>query len=85
MVAVADCLAAPGNRLMPGALPSCSAGGQGGQAALAAAGAVGMAAALDEGVDLKEQARADALAARTAQRREAKEWLDEAVPRLVGK
>lgn len=53
--------------------------------ALAASGAVGMAAALDEELNLKEQARAAALAERQQQRREAKEWLDEAVPRLTGK
>ncbi|KAL4419943.1 hypothetical protein ABPG75_007041 [Micractinium tetrahymenae] len=52
---------------------------------LAASGAVGMAAALDEDLNLKEQARAAALAERQQQRREAKEWLDEAVPRLSGK
>lgn len=53
--------------------------------ALAASGAVGMAAALDEELNLKEQARAAALAERQKQRAEAKEWLDEAVPRLTGK
>ncbi|KAL4420354.1 hypothetical protein ABPG77_006161 [Micractinium sp. CCAP 211/92] len=58
---------------------------KGGGRALAASGAVGMAAALDEELNLKEQARAAALAERQKQQREAKEWLDEAVPRLTGK
>ena len=54
-------------------------------AGLASSGALGMAAALDDDLDLKEQAKAAAMAERQAQRREAKEWLDEAVPKLAGK
>ncbi|KAI7843005.1 hypothetical protein COHA_003338 [Chlorella ohadii] len=52
---------------------------------LATSGAVGMAAALDEDLDMKEQARAQALAERQRHKREAKEWLDDQVPRLAGK
>ena len=44
-----------------------------------------MAAALDEEMNLKDQARQAAMAERQQQRQEAKEWLDEAVPRLAGK
>ena len=44
-----------------------------------------MAAALDDDLDLKDQAKAAAMAERQAQRREAKEWLDDAVPKLAGK
>lgn len=62
---------------------TCTAGGAGGLAERA--GAVGMAAALDEELNLKEQARAAAMAERQVQRREAKEWLEDQVPRLSGK
>ncbi|PRW33547.1 pentatricopeptide repeat-containing mitochondrial [Chlorella sorokiniana] len=54
-------------------------------AGLAASGAVGMAAALDEDLDMKEQARAQAVAERQKHKREAKEWLEDQVPRLAGK
>lgn len=56
-----------------------------GAGGLAASGAVGMAAALDEDLDMKDQARAQAMAERQKHKREAKEWLEDQVPRLAGK
>lgn len=44
-----------------------------------------MAAALDDDLDLKEQSKVAALAERQAYRREAKEWIDDTVPKLAGK
>ena len=80
-----DLCTTPRDAFLPVVLPVFLLAADGRAAGLASSGALGMAAALDDDLDLKEQAKAAAMAERQAQRREAKEWLDEAVPKLAGK